>query len=150
MPSHEPVDIIIYHNPECGTSRNTLAMIRNAGIEPHMIEYLKTPPSRALLVQMIDRAGLKPRELLREKGTPFHELGLADQSLSDTALVDAMMEHPVLINRPLVVSPLGVKLCRPSEVVLELLPGPQQAPFAKEDGEQVIAADGSRVASQPA
>ena len=103
-------DIIIYHNPECGTSRNTLAMIRNAGIEPHIVEYLKTPPSRALLVKLIDRAGITPRDLLREKGTPYAELGLGDTSLSDEALVDAMIAHPVLINRPLVVSPLGVKL----------------------------------------
>jgi arsenate reductase len=144
------VDIVIYHNPECGTSRNALAMIRNAGIEPHVIEYLKTPPSRALLVQLIERAGIPPRALLREKGTPFHELGLADESLSDDALIDAMIEHPILINRPLVVSPLGVKLCRPSETVLGLLPVPQQAPFSKEDGEQVIAADGSRVIKQSA
>ena len=101
-------DIIIYHNPECGTSRNTLAMIRNAGIEPHVIEYLKSPPSRALLVQLIERAHIRPRDLLREKGTPYAELGLADESLSDNDLIDAMMAHPILINRPLVVSPLGV------------------------------------------
>ena len=140
------VDIVIYHNPACGTSRNTLAMIRNAGIEPHVIEYLKTPPSRALLVQLIDRAGMTPRELLREKGTPYAELGLGDTSLSDDALVDAMMVHPVLINRPLVVSPIGVKLCRPSEAVLDLLPAPQQGAFSKEDGERVVDAFGVRVA----
>ena len=140
------VDIVIYHNPECGTSRNTLAMIRNAGIEPHVVEYLKMPPSRALLVELIDRAGITPRDLLREKGTPYAELGLGDTSLSDEALVDAMMAHPVLINRPLVVSPLGVKLCRPSEAVLDLLPEPQQGAFAKEDGEQVVDASGQRVA----
>ena len=140
------VDIVIYHNPECGTSRNTLAMIRNAGIEPHVVEYLKTPPARALLVELIDRAGSTPRDLLREKGTPYAELGLGDTSLSDEALVDAMMAHPVLINRPLVVSPLGVKLCRPSETVLDLLPEPQQGAFAKEDGEQVVDAAGQRVA----
>ena len=139
-------DIIIYHNPECGTSRNTLAMIRNAGIEPHVVEYLKTPPARALLVELIDRAGMTPRELLREKGTPYAELGLGDTSLSDDALVDAMMAHPILINRPLVVSPLGVKLCRPSEAVLDLLPSDQLGAFAKEDGEQVIDASGQRVA----
>lgn len=139
-------DIIIYHNPECGTSRNALAMIRNAGIEPHVIEYLKTPPSRALLVQLIARAGMRPRDLLREKGTPYAELGLGDESLSDDALIDAMMAHPILINRPLVVSPLGVKLCRPSEVVLDLLPAAQQGAFAKEDGEQVIDDRGQRVA----
>ena len=140
------VDIVIYHNPECGTSRNTLAMIRNAGIEPHVIEYLKTPPSRALLVELIDRAGITPRDLLREKGTPYSELGLSDTALSDDALVDAMMAHPVLINRPLVVSPLGVKLCRPSEAVLDLLPDAQQGAFAKEDGEQVVDASGQRIA----
>ena len=139
-------DIIIYHNPGCGTSRNTLAMIRNAGIEPHVIEYLKTPPSRTLLVELIDRADMTPRELLREKGTPFAELGLVDTSLSNDALIDAMMAHPILINRPLVVSPLGVKLCRPSEAVLDLLPEPQQGAFAKEDGEKVVDASGQRVA----
>ncbi|MDR3486357.1 MAG: arsenate reductase (glutaredoxin) [Bradyrhizobium sp.] len=140
------VDIVIYHNPECGTSRNTLAMIRNAGIEPHVIEYLKTPPSRALLVELIERARITPRDLLREKGTPYAELGLGDAALSDEALVDAMMAHPVLINRPLVVSPIGVKLCRPSEAVLDLLPGPQMGAFAKEDGEQVVDAAGQRIA----
>lgn len=138
-------DVIIYHNPECGTSRNTLAMIRNAGIEPHVVEYLKTPPARALLVQLIDRAGLSPRDLLREKGTPYAELGLGDTSLSDDALVDAIMEHPILINRPLVVTPLGVRLCRPSEVVLDILPERQRGAFAKEDGEQVVDAAGDRV-----
>ena len=142
------VDIVIYHNPECGTSRNTLAMIRNAGIEPHVVEYLKTPPSRALLVELIDRAGITPRDLLREKGTPYAELGLGDTSLSDEALVDAMMAHPVLINRPLVVSPLGVKLCRPSEAVLDLLAEPQQGAFAKEDGEKVVDAQGERISGQ--
>ena len=140
------VDIVIYHNPECGTSRNTLAMIRNAGIEPHVIEYLKTPPSRALLIELIERAGITPRDLLREKGTPYAELGLSDTSLSDDALVDAMMAHPVLINRPLVVSPLGVKLCRPSEAVLDLLPALQQGAFAKEDGEKIVDASGQRIA----
>ena len=140
------VDIIIYHNPECGTSRNALGLIRNAAIEPHVVEYLKTPPSRALLVQLIERAGITTRELLREKGTPYAELRLADTSLSDDALVDAMMAHPILINRPLVVSPLGVKLCRPSEAVLDLLPNRQQGAFAKEDGERVVDANGERVA----
>ena len=139
-------DIIIYHNPECGTSRNTLAMIRNAGIEPHVVEYLKTPPSRALLIQLIERAGMTPRDLLREKGTPYADLGLDDLSLPDAALVDAMMAHPILINRPLVVSPLGVKLCRPSEAVLDLLPAPQRGAFTKEDGERVVDASGQRVA----
>jgi arsenate reductase len=140
------VDIVIYHNPGCGTSRNALAMIRNAGIEPHVVEYLKTPPSRALVVDLIDRAGMTPRDLLREKGTPYAELNLDDPSLPDDALVDAMMAHPILINRPLVVSPLGVKLCRPSEAVLDLLPTGQLAAFAKEDGEQVVDASGQRVA----
>lgn len=138
-------DVIIYHNPECGTSRNTLAMIRNARIEPHVIEYLKTPPSRALLVELIERAGMSPRALLREKGTPYAELGLDDRSLTDDALIDAMIAHPVLINRPLVVTPLGVRLCRPSEVVLDILPDAQRSAFAKEDGEQVIDAAGNRV-----
>jgi arsenate reductase (glutaredoxin) len=140
-------DIIIYHNPECGTSRNTLAMIRNAGIEPHVIEYLKTPPSRAMLEQLIERAGISPRALLREKGTPYAELGLGDESLSDGALLDAMMAHPVLINRPLVVSPLGVRLCRPSEAVLDILPAPQQGAFSKEDGERVVDEAGNRVSA---
>ena len=138
-------DIIIYHNPECGTSRNALAMIRNAKIEPHVVEYLKTPPSRAMLESLIARAGITPRELLREKGTPFAELGLSNPEFSDDQLIDAMMEHPILINRPLVVSPLGVKLCRPSEEVLDLIPADQQAAFVKEDGEQVVDAAGKRV-----
>ncbi|WP_188064400.1 arsenate reductase (glutaredoxin) [Sphingobium sp. KCTC 72723] len=140
-----PIDMIIYHNPECGTSRNTLAMIRNAGIEPHVVEYLKTPPSRPMLVSLIDRMGIAPRALLREKGTPFAELGLGDASLGDDQLIDAMMAHSILINRPIVVSPLGVKLCRPSEQVLDLLPNAQLGAFAKEDGEQVIDAAGNRV-----
>ena len=131
------MDVIIYHNPACGTSRNTLALIRNAGIEPHVVEYLKTPPSRAKLVELIERMGIAPRALLRQKGTPFDELGLADESLGGDALVDAMMAHPILINRPIVVSPKGVKLCRPSEEVLDLLP-PQQGEFRKEDGELVV------------
>jgi arsenate reductase (glutaredoxin) len=139
-------NIVIYHNPDCGTSRNALAMIRNAGIEPHVVEYLRTPPSRALLVQLMKRAGMRPRDLLREKGTPYADLGLGDETLSDDALIDAMMAHPILINRPLVVSPLGVKLCRPSEAVLDLLPANQQSAFAKEDGEQVIDERGQRVA----
>ena len=139
------VDIIIYHNPECGTSRNTLAMIRNAAIEPHVVEYLKTPPSRALLESLIARAGITPRALLREKGTPFAELGLGNPDLTDAQLIDAMMAHPILINRPLVVSPLGVKLCRPSEAVLDLIPADQRGAFAKEDGEQVVDAQGNRV-----
>ena len=141
-------DIIVYHNPECGTSRNALALIRNAGIEPHVVEYLKTPPSRAMLEQLIGRAGITARALLREKGTPFADLGLGDESLDDDAIIDAMIAHPILINRPLVVSPLGVKLCRPSEEVLDLLPTPQRGPFAKEDGEQVVDASGNRVGGQ--
>jgi len=141
-----PIDIIVYHNPECGTSRNVLGLIRNAGIEPHVIEYLKTPPSRAMLVQLVARAGLTPRGLLREKGTPDDALGLGDERLSDEALIEAMLAHPILINRPLVVSPLGVRLCRPSEAVLDLLPAPQRGAFAKEDGEQVIDAAGNRLA----
>ena len=138
-------DIVIYHNPECGTSRNAFAMIRNAGIEPHVIEYLKTRPSRAMLESLIARAGISPRELLREKGTPFAELGLSNPNLSDGHLIDAMMEHPILINRPPVVSSLGVKLCRSSEEVLDLIPADQQAAFAKEDGEPVVDAAGKRV-----
>lgn len=139
------VDIIIYHNPDCGTSRNTLAMIRNARIEPHLIEYLKTPPSRAMLVSLVARMGIGPRALLREKGTPYAELGLADPSLGDDQLIDAMMAHPTLINRPIVVSPFGVKLCRPSEAVLDLLPEPQQGAFTKEDGEKVVGDAGNRI-----
>ena len=140
-----PIDIVVYHNPDCGTSRNTLAMIRNAGIEPHVVEYLKTPPSRALLAALIERMGISVRELIREKGTPYRELGLDDPSLGDGALLDAMLTHPVLINRPIVVSPLGVALCRPSERVLDLLPLPQRGAFAKEDGEQVVDAQGRLV-----
>lgn len=141
----KPIDIVIYHNPECGTSRNVLGLIRNAGIEPHVIEYLKTPPARALLVQLIERAGMTPRELLREKGTPYVELGLGDETLNDDALLDAIMAYPILINRPLVVSPLGVKLCRPSEAVLDLLPASQLGAFSKEDGERVVDEHGNRV-----
>ncbi|CAM5186083.1 Arsenate reductase OS=Bosea thiooxidans OX=53254 GN=SAMN05660750_02139 PE=3 SV=1 [Bosea thiooxidans] len=141
----EPIDVIIYHNPACGTSRNTLGLIRNAGIEPHVVEYLKTPPSRALLKQLLNRAGLTVREILREKGTPFAELGLGDPSLADEALLDAIEAHPILMNRPLVVSPKGVKLCRPSEAVLPLLP-PQLGEFRKEDGELVVDASGRPVA----
>lgn len=141
------VDIIIYHNPECGTSRNTLAMIQNAGIEPHVIEYLKTSPNRSRLVSLIGRMGITPRALLREKGTPYAELGLGDPALSDDQLIDAMIEHPILINRPIVVSPLGVKLCRPSEEVLDLLPARQRGAFAKEDGEKVIDDAGNRIGS---
>jgi len=138
--------ITIYHNPDCGTSRNTLALIRNSGAEPRVIEYLKTPPDRATLRGLIDAIGLPVRSVLREKGTPFAELHLDDASLSDGALIDAMLAHPILINRPIVVTPLGTRLCRPSEVVLDILPSPQQGPFTKEDGEVVIDARGHRVA----
>jgi arsenate reductase len=140
------MDVIIYHNPDCGTSRNTLALIRNAGVEPHVIEYLKTPPSRVLLAQLIARMGIPVRALLREKGTPFRDLGLDDPSLSDDALLDPMMQHPILINRPIVVSPKGVRLCRPSEAVLDLLP-PQMGEFIKEDGERVVDEHGRRLAT---
>jgi arsenate reductase len=125
------MDVIIYHNPDCGTSRNTLAMIRNAGVEPHVIDYLKTPPSRVLLAQLIARMGIPVRALLREKGTPFAELGLGDPALTDDQLLDAMMAHPVLINRPIVAGPKGVKLCRPSEEVLSILDQPLDADFVK-------------------
>jgi len=138
-------DIVIYHNPECGTSRNALAMIRNGGIEPHVIEYLKTPPSRPMLESLIERAGISPRDLLREKGTPYTALGLDNLSLSDADLIDAMMNHPILINRPLVVSSLGVKLCRPSEAVLDLLPSEQKEAFTKEDGEKIVDVNGNRL-----
>jgi arsenate reductase (glutaredoxin) len=131
------MDVIIYHNPDCGTSRNTLALIRSAGIEPHIIEYLKTPPAHPLLKQLIARMAIPVRALLREKGTPFHELGLADPSLTDDQLLDAMMAHPILMNRPIVVTPNGVRLCRPSEQVIDLLP-PQHGDFVKEDGERVV------------
>ena len=136
--------VTIYHNPDCGTSRNTLALIRNSGTEPEVIEYLKTPPSRDTLLDLMHRAGLTPRALLREKGTPFAELELANPSLTDDQLVDAMIAHPILINRPLVVTPLGVKLCRPSEAVLDILPNPQRGAFTKEDGEKVVNAEGQR------
>lgn len=137
--------VIIYHNPKCGTSRNTLALIRNAGIEPQVIEYLATPPDRDTLRSLIERAGLTVRQALREKGTPFQELGLDDTSLTDDALLDAMLAHPILINRPFVVTPKGVRLCRPSELVLNILDEPQRGPFTKEDGEVVIDELGKRV-----
>lgn len=135
-------DVIIYHNPACGTSRNTLGMIRNSGIEPHVIEYLKSPPSRRLLQNLVERMGLSVRDILREKGTPYEELGLGDTNLTDEKLLDAIESHPILINRPIVVTPRGVRLCRPSEAVLELLP-PQTGAFNKEDGEQVVDAAGN-------
>jgi arsenate reductase len=139
------MNVTIYHNPECGTSRNTLAMIRNAGIEPTIIEYLKTPPTREKLVQLISAAGLSVREALRQKGTPYAELGLDDPLLGDNELLDAMLKHSILINRPFVETPQGVRLCRPSEVLLDILPEARNVPFTKEDGEVVVDADGRRV-----
>ncbi len=140
-----PVDVIIYHNPACATSRNVLGLIRNTSVEPHIVEYLKTPPTRDLLQGLIRRTGLTVRAVLREKGTPFAELGLNDPHLSDEQLMDAMMAHPILINRPIVVTPWGVKLCRPSEAVLDILPLPQRAAFSKEDGSRVIDDAGNRI-----
>jgi arsenate reductase (glutaredoxin) len=130
--------VTIYHNPACGTSRNVLALIRNAGIEPTVVEYLQTPPDRATLESLIARMAIAPRQLLREKGTPYAELGLGAGHWSDAQLIDQMLAHPVLINRPIVVTARGVRLCRPSETVLEILPLPQRAPFRKEDGERVV------------
>jgi arsenate reductase len=144
-PKEDIMTVTIYHNPQCGTSRNTLALIRNAGIEPQVIEYLTAPPDRATLTALIARAGLSVRDALREKGTPYAELGLADSALTDDQLIDAMLAHPILINRPFVETPLGVRLCRPSEQVLDILPSAQQGPFAKEDGEVVINDKGQRV-----
>ena len=138
------MDVIIYHNPDCGTSRNTLGLIRNAGVEPHIIEYLKTPPTRTLLEQLIQRMGISVRALLRKKGTPYDQLGLDNAQLTDDELLDAMMKNPILINRPIVVTPAGVKLCRPSETILDILPVPQKGEFRKEDGELVVTADGQR------
>ncbi|MCD2514184.1 arsenate reductase (glutaredoxin) [Comamonas endophytica] len=138
--------ITIYHNPACGTSRNVLALIRNSGEEPCVIEYLKTPPDRATLERLLAEMAIPVRELLRQKGTPFEELGLADPKWTDQQLIDFMLEHPILINRPIVVTPLGTRLCRPSEAVLDILPGPQQGALSKEDGEAVIDAKGQRVA----
>jgi arsenate reductase len=137
--------VTIYHNSDCGTSRNVLALIRNAGIEPTIIDYLKTPPSRETLIGLIERMGVPVRSVVREKDTPYAKLGLADPTLPDAALLDAMMAHPILINRPIVVTPRGVKLCRPSETVLDILPTPQRAAFAKEDGEAVVDSAGRRV-----
>ena len=137
--------ITIYHNPDCGTSRNVLALIENSGETPDVIEYLKTPPTRGELASLIQRMGIKVRELLRQKGTPYDELQLGNPALTDGALLDAMMAHPILINRPIVVTPLGVKLCRPSEAVLDILPKPQRGAFFKEDGEPVVDADGKRI-----
>ncbi|MCU6434695.1 arsenate reductase (glutaredoxin) [Undibacterium sp. Jales W-56] len=137
--------ITIYHNPKCGTSRNTLALIRNTGEEPHIIDYLSHPPSREKLRELIAAMHLQPRELLRKKGTPYEELQLDDSKWSDEELIDFMIAHPILINRPIVVTPVGTRLCRPSELVLDILPLPQLGEFIKEDGEKVIDADGCRV-----
>lgn len=137
-------DITIYHNPQCGTSRNTLAMIRNSGVEPQVIEYLKTPPSREELMSLVQAIGLSLRDVLRQKGTPYDELGLGNPALTDAQLLDVVAQYPILIQRPIVKTPLGVRLCRPSERVLEILPNPQQGPFTKEDGEAVIGKDGQR------
>lgn len=140
-------DVVIYHNPDCGTARNTLALIRNAGVEPHVIEYLKTPPNRELLTRLLKRMNLPLRAILREKGTPFAELGLGDPAIGDETIWQAIAAHPILINRPIVATPWGVTLCRPSEAVLDILPLPQIGPFSKEDGEAVIDAQGRRIAA---
>ena len=137
--------VTIFHNPDCGTSRNTLAMIRQSGEEPEVIEYLKTPPSREKLIELIVAMRITPRKLLREKGTPYAELGLGDPKWTDDELLDFMLAHPILINRPIVITPLGAKLCRPSEAVLDILPNPDIGPFTKDDGEVVIDAQGRRV-----
>lgn len=141
----ESVPVTIYHNPACGTSRNALALIRNAGVEPTVIEYLKTPPDRATLKDLLERMGMRPRELLREKGTPYAELDLGAEHWTDEELIEQMLAHPILINRPIVITPWGVRLCRPSEVVLDILKLPQKGPFTKEDGERVLDERGQRV-----
>jgi arsenate reductase (glutaredoxin) len=141
----QAVTVTIYHNPACGTSRNALALIRNAGIEPTVIEYLKTPPDRATLKELLGRMGTRPRELLREKGTPYAELDLGAEHWSDDQLIDQMLAHPILINRPIVVTPWGARLCRPSETVLDILKVPQKAAFAKEDGERILDEEGKRL-----
>lgn len=137
--------VTIYHNPECGTSRNTLALIRNSGIEPEVILYLQTPPDRATLQQLIQAMGISVRAMLRQNVAPYAELGLAEDKFSDEQLLDAMLAHPILINRPIVVTPIGTHLCRPSEVVLDILPQAQRGAFSKEDGEQVVDAQGKRL-----
>jgi arsenate reductase len=139
------IPVTIYHNPDCGTSRNTLALIRNAGVEPTVIEYLKTPPTREALESLLEQMQMKPRDLLREKGTPYTELKLSEPHWTDEQLIEFILTHPILMNRPVVVTPWGVKLCRPSEAVLDILPLPQAGPFAKEDGEVVIDSEGRRV-----
>jgi arsenate reductase len=145
----QPVAVTIYHNPACGTPRNTLALIRNAGVEPIVIEYLKTPPDRTRLKDLLQRMGMTLRALLREKGTSYAELGLGASHWTDEDLIDQMLAHPILINRPIVVTPWGVRLCRPSEVVLDILPLPQRGPFAKEDGEPLIDESGARIRRRP-
>lgn len=139
------MSVTIYHNPDCGTSRNTLAMIRNAGIEPTIIEYLSTPPTATTLVEMIMAAGLTIREAIRQKGTPYLELGLDSPEVTNQQLIETMVAHPILINRPFVVTPLGTRLCRPSELVLDILPHPQRGEFTKEDGERVVDQNGVRI-----
>lgn len=143
--SDSTIPVTIYHNPACGTSRNALALIRNAGVEPTIIEYLKTPPDRSMLESLIQRMGIRPRDVLRQKGTPYDQLGLGADHWTDGELLDQMLKHPILINRPIVVTPWGVKLCRPSETVLDILPLPQKGPLAKEDGNPLIDAVGRRV-----
>lgn len=138
-------NVTIYHNPQCSTSRNTLALIRNAGIEPDVVPYLETPPSRAQLQALFQRVGIGVREALRQKGTPYTELGLDDATLDDDALLDAIARHPILLNRPFVSTPLGARLCRPSETVLDILPAPQRGAFAKENGEPVVDAEDNRI-----
>jgi arsenate reductase len=140
-------DTTIFHNPACGTSRNVLALIRNTGVEPTVVEYLKTPLDREKLLALLAQLGLPVRAVLRKKGTPFEELGLDNPALSDDALIEAIVAHPILLERPIVITPLGAKLCRPSEAVLDILPQPQQGAFAKEDGEKVVNAQGQRIAS---
>lgn len=137
--------VTIYHNPDCGTSRNTLAMIRQSGVEPLVIEYLKTPPSRDRIVELVAAAGMSLRDALRKKDTPFEELGLADPAKTDDELLDAIAQHPILLNRPFVETPIGTRLCRPSEVVLDILDNPNIGPFTKEDGEVIINAEGKRI-----
>lgn len=143
--SDASISVTIYHNPACGTSRNTLGLIRNAGVEPTVIEYLKTPPDRATLVELMSRMGMRPRQLLREKGTPYAELGLGSEHWTDEQLIGQMLAHPILINRPIVVTPWGVRLCRPSEVVLDILELQQKGAFTKEDGVPVIGDEGERL-----
>jgi arsenate reductase len=140
--------ITIFHNPDCGTSRNTLALIRNSGVEPTIVEYLKTPPGRAKLVELIAATGMPVRDVLRKKGTPYDELNLGNPKWTDEQLLDFMVAHPILMNRPIVITPLGTRLCRPSEAVLDILPTPQLAPFAKEDGEPVVDVTGRMIASR--